>query len=149
MREPRYPIAQDDSMLPVIRALLRCHERADRMLGTFAEARGLTSSQCDVLFTLGDTEGLPFKELSGLSHVSGGTLTPVLNRLEAKGLVQRCKHPSDCRQIIVKLTPEGQALYEATFLPMVDQMRARLIALSPDEQTQLTSLLDKLAVALT
>lgn len=116
-------------------------------MAAFAGAHGLTPSQCDVLFTLGDTDGLPFKDLSELSLVTGGTLTPVLNRMEAKGLVNRGKHPSDSRQIIVKLTPEGQALYRATFLPMVDEVRRRLDVLTPAEQTQLTSLLDRLAVA--
>lgn len=135
-------------MLPVFNALHRCNQRSERLLAAFAEERNLTPSQCDVLFTLGDTNGLPFKELSEQSHVGGGTLTPVLNRMEVKGLVRRCKHPSDCRQIIVRLTPEGQALYEETFLPMVDQVRHRLKSLTPTEQTQLISLLDKLARAL-
>lgn len=135
-------------MLPLMSAILRCAQRADRLLGRFAETRGLTSSQCDVLFTLGDTEGLAFKDLSNQSHVTGGTLTPVLNRMEDKGLVVRCKHPSDSRQIIVRLTPEGQALYEETFLPMVDDVRARLEALPPDEQAQLIGLLDKVARAI-
>lgn len=147
MQDPRYPVAQTDSLLPVIRALHRCTRQSERLMAAYAGAHGLTPSQCDVLFTLGDTDGLPFKDLSELSLVTGGTLTPVLTRMEAKGLVNRCKHPSDSRQIIVKLTPEGQALYRATFLPMVDEVRRRLDVLTPAEQTQLTSLLDRLAVA--
>lgn len=149
MKDLRYPIPQDASLLPLFSALHRCSALTERQLTRFAEARGLTASQCDVLFTLGDTDGLNFKDLSEQSHVTGGTLTPVLNRMEGKGLVKRYKHPTDSRQIIVKLTPQGQALYEETFLPYIDLMRARADAiLSADEQETLTQLIKRLTSGL-
>ncbi len=135
-------------MLPVIRALHRCNQRVERVMNRFVEAHDLTPSQFDVLATLGDTAGLPFKTLSQQALVTGGTLTPVLNRMEAKGLVRRCKDERDSRQVILKLTPEGQALYEATFLPYVDHAQAYVDALAPDEQAELTRLLEKLENAL-
>lgn len=147
-RDPRYPIPQDHMMLPEFRALTVCAQRAERLLDRFVESRGLTCSQFDVLATLGDQPGMTFKELSEQSLVTGGTLTPVLGRMEAKGLVHRCKGPQDARQTIVSLSPEGQAAYEQTFLPFVDHARARLAALTPEEQATLVALLDKLAAAL-
>lgn len=147
-RDARYPVPQSESQLPVIRALTICAQRCERLLDRFVEARGLTPSQFDVLATLGDQPGMTFKELSDQSLVTGGTLTPVLGRMEAKGLVHRCKGPQDARQTIVSLTPEGQVAYEQTFLPYVDHARAHLAALTPKEQAQLTALLQKLAAAL-
>ncbi len=147
-RDPRYPVPQEESLLPVFRALAICNQRTERMLDRFMEAKGLTPSQFDVLASLGDQRGMTFKELSEQSLVTGGTLTPVLGRLETKGLIHRCKGPQDARQTIVSLTPEGQALYEQTFLPFVDHARARLAGLTPAEQAQLTALLQKLAAAL-
>ncbi|HEY9898667.1 MAG TPA: MarR family transcriptional regulator [Pantanalinema sp.] len=147
MRDPRYPVSQDVSLLPVHRALHACVQQSGRVMTRFVEARGLTSSQFDVLATLGDTAGMTFKELSLRSMVTGGTLTPVLNRMEAKGLVARCKGEQDSRQTLVRLTPEGQALYEETFLPFIDFAQGYLDRLTPDEQTQLSALLDKLACA--
>ncbi|MOA40136.1 Transcriptional regulator HosA [compost metagenome] len=114
----------------------------------FLDAHGLTPAQFDVLATLGDTEGLPFKALSQQALVTGGTLTPVLNRMEAKGLLKRFKDERDHRQVILKLTPEGQALYEATFLPYVDHAQGFLDVMSPEEQKQLTQLLTKLSESL-
>ena len=135
-------------MLPVIRALHQCNQRLERVMTRFVEENGLTPAQFDVLATLGDTAGLPFKELGRQALITGGTLTPVLNRLEAKGLVQRCKDERDQRQVILKLTPEGQALYEATFLPHVDLMHGYLGALTPEEQGDLARLLCKFGDAL-
>lgn len=147
MRDPRYPVAQDESLLPVHRALYACVQQSGRVMTRYMEERGLTPSQFDALATLGDTEGMTFKELSQRSMVTGGTLTPVLNRMELKGLVARCKGETDNRQTIVRLTPEGQALYEKTFLPFIDYARSYLDHLTPDEQAQLTLLLNKLAYA--
>ena len=147
-RDPRYPVPHDESMLPVFRALTVCAQRVERLLDRFTESHGLTPSQFDVLATLGDGSGMTFKELSEQSLVTGGTLTPVLGRLEAKGLVSRCKGPQDARQTIVSLTADGQAAYERTFLPFVDHARAHLEVLSEAEQAQLAKLLNKLAGAL-
>lgn len=148
MKDPRYPVPQELSLLPVFRSLTICHQRLERMMARFLQEKDLTLSQFDVLATLGDTEGLPFKQLSQQALVTGGTLTPVLNRMEAKGLLWRCKDERDHRQVILKLTPEGQALYEATFLPYVDHAQRYLDVLTPDEQTQLTALLAKLSGAI-
>lgn len=148
MKDPRYPVPQEISLLPVARALNRCTQNFERLMARYLEERGLTLAQFDVLATLGDTDGMPFKELGRQAFISGGTLTPVLNRLEAKGLVRRCKDERDHRQVILKLTPEGQALYEAVFLPYVDHAQGHIDALTPEEQDALTRLLYKLADAL-
>jgi MarR family transcriptional regulator, 2-MHQ and catechol-resistance regulon repressor len=146
--DSRYPVRQDVSMLPVFRALAACHQRSERVLSRYVEEKGLTPSQFDVLAVLGDTEGMPCKDLSKQSLVTGGTLTPVLDRLEAKGLVRRTKGAQDSRQTIVGLTPEGQALYEEVFLPFVDHAQGYINALSPAEQAELVRLLNKLESAL-
>ena len=147
-RDPRYPVSQCDSQLPIFRALHGCSQRIERLVTRYVEAEDLTPSQFDVLATLGDTEGMAFKDLSQQSMVTGGTLTPVLGRMAAKGLVHRCKGTEDCRQTIVSLTPEGQALYEKVFLPFVDHAQRHLDVLSPSEQAELARLLNKLSSAL-
>lgn len=147
MKDPRYPVEQDVSLMPVHRALYTCAQQSGRVMTRFMEERGLTPSQFDALATLGDTDGMTFKELSQRSMVTGGTLAPVLSRMEAKGLVSRCKGEKDSRQTIVRLTEAGQALYEQTFLPFIDFARTYVDRLTSDEQVQLTTLLDKLTAA--
>lgn len=144
MRDPRYPLDPDESLAPTMVALHKAHQAGERLMERLVAEHDLTPAQFDVLSTLGDTEGLPFKQLSQKALISGGTLTPVLNRLEAKGLVQRLPHPSDKRQLILRLTPEGQARYEASFLPTIDEVQARVGGLSATEQAELTGLLVRL-----
>lgn len=148
MSDLHYPIPQDVSLLPLARALAKCQQQHDRVATRFMDSVGLTPSQFDALAVLGDSPGMTMKELSQLSMITGGTLTPVLDRLEAKGLVTRCKGTQDSRQTIVALTPQGQALYEQAFLPFVAHMRTYSDKLTPDEQQTLVKLLDKFTDAL-
>ena len=143
-----YPFKQDVSLLPALRAMAECFQAFERVSARHIEAMGLTPSQFDALAVLGDTPGMTCKELGSRALISGGTLTPVLDRMEGKGLTTRSKSEADSRQTIVSLTEAGQALYEATFLPHVKLMRGYLDVLDEAEQTQLVSLLGKLKGAL-
>ncbi len=147
--EPKHvPIPQDASLLPVHRAIFACTQQLQRLGSRFIESFGLTPSQFDVLVTLGDTEGMLCKTLSKDSLIFGGTLNPVVERLAAKGLVKRAKGELDCRQTIVALTPEGQALYERMFPAFVAEMRGYQSMLTDAEQDQLATLLRKLTAGM-
>lgn len=136
-----------DSRLPVLNALIRCFTQVDRVCQRHIEELGLTPSQFDVLATLGDTAGMTCKALGEESLITRGTLIPVLDRLESKGLIGRSKGQSDCRQTIVRLTEEGQATYERTFEKYVATIKPYLDALTPEEQAELIRLLGKLGAA--
>lgn len=138
------PIPNDVSLLPVLRHLTECYLQVDRTTTRQIEATGLTHPQFDVLVTLGDTDGLSCKALGEQTFITKGTLTSILDRLEAKGLVVRSRGVTDTRQIYCKLTPEGQALYERIFLPFVESVRPRIGVLDAREQDELIALLQKL-----
>jgi len=78
----------------------------------FLEPLGLTHPKYLVLLALWESEPLSVKELSRLVQLDPGTLSPLLKRLEARGLVQRQRDPRDERALAVSLTPEGRALRE-------------------------------------
>ena len=138
------PIPNDVSLLPVLRRLTECYLQVDRTTTRQIEATGLTHPQFDVLVTLGDTDGLSCKALGEQTFITKGTLTSILDRLEAKGLVVRSRGVTDTRQIFCKLTPDGQALYQRIFLPFVESIRPRIGVLSAAEQDELIVLLQKL-----
>jgi MarR family 2-MHQ and catechol resistance regulon transcriptional repressor len=144
-----YPVPQDESLLPVFRALAECFQQVTRVGTRHIESMGVTGSQFDALVVLGDTSGMTCKELGQRSLISGGTLTPVLDRLESKGLVKRVKCDQDNRQTIVSLTSGGQALYEAVFLPHIAYMRTFSDQLTTTERQDLVQLLGKLKEAFT
>ena len=79
------------------------------------KSMGLTESQFDVIATLGNTEGMTCKELGERTLITKGTLTGVVDRLEAKKIVRRVASPSDGRCQIVQLTKAGDALFAKVF----------------------------------
>jgi len=74
------------------------------------EPLGLTHPKYLVMLALWESEPLSVKELSRLVQLEPATLSPLLKRLEARGLVRRERDPRDERALAVVLTPEGRAL---------------------------------------
>ena len=74
------------------------------------EPMGLTHPQYLVMLALWQQAPLSVKELSRLLLLDPGTLSPLLKRLEAGGLVRRERDRSDERSLAVTLTDAGRAL---------------------------------------
>jgi MarR family transcriptional regulator, organic hydroperoxide resistance regulator len=73
---------------------------------------GLTYPQYLVMLVLWEKDSVPVKEIGERLFLDSGTLTPLLKRMEAAGLVKRTRSSEDERQVLVALTPHGQALKE-------------------------------------
>ena len=71
------------------------------------DALGLTYPQYLAMFALWEHDDLTVKELGELLHLDSGTLTPLLKRLEAMGLVRRARDTADERSVRINLTPAG------------------------------------------
>ncbi|MFA6310972.1 MAG: MarR family transcriptional regulator [Sterolibacterium sp.] len=103
------------SFLPIVRELVRCYQAFESHSALHIRSMGLTPPQFDIVATLGNTEGMNFKELGEKTLITKGTLTGVVDRLEAKKLVSRSASPTDGRSQIVRLTAKGEALFGETF----------------------------------
>jgi DNA-binding MarR family transcriptional regulator len=73
---------------------------------------GLTYPQYLVMLALWERDDVTVKEIGGRLQLDSGTLTPLLKRLEAAGLVRRSRDPADERQVRIALTSEGRAMRE-------------------------------------
>ncbi len=73
-------------------------------------ALGLTYPQYLVLLVLWEGDGLTVKALGERLYLDSGTVTPLLKRLEARGLLERRRDEEDERQVLVFLTPAGREL---------------------------------------
>nr|WP_308117383.1 MarR family transcriptional regulator [Streptomyces fuscigenes] len=71
---------------------------------------GLTYPQYLVLLALWERDQVPVKELRRALQLDYGTLTPLLKRLEAAGLLRRERQADDERTVRVGLTEQGIAL---------------------------------------
>jgi DNA-binding MarR family transcriptional regulator len=74
------------------------------------DALDLTYPQYLVMFALWEQDDISVKEIGELLHLDSGTLTPLLKRLEAMGLVRRTRDTADERSVRISLTPAGTAL---------------------------------------
>ena len=74
------------------------------------EKLGLTYPQYLALLALWETSPLGVGELGARLRLDSGTLTPLLKRMEAAGLVARRRSAQDERRVEIALTPEGVAL---------------------------------------
>ncbi|MFJ6618922.1 MarR family winged helix-turn-helix transcriptional regulator [Kitasatospora sp. NPDC091335] len=107
---------------------------------------GLTYPQYLVMLVLWEDGELPVKRIGERLRLDSGTLSPLLKRLEAAGLVRRERSPEDERSVTVRLTPEGSALRERA-----GQVPRRLLAatgLPVEDLAALRGLLDRVTGAL-
>ena len=70
----------------------------------------LTYPQYLVLLVLWETDGRSVSEIGERLYLDSATLTPLLKRLQAAGLVTRTRAASDERQVIIARTDTGRAL---------------------------------------
>ena len=70
----------------------------------------LTYPQYLVMLVLWERDALTVSEIGERLYLESATLTPLLKRLEAAGLLDRARSAEDERQVIISLTAEGRAL---------------------------------------
>jgi MarR family transcriptional regulator, organic hydroperoxide resistance regulator len=103
-------VSSDDSALEFIRLLWavdhELHSVSKRMIGRF----GLTAPQRLAVRFIGREPGIALGALAGLLHLDPGTITGIVQRLEASGLVERARGEHDTRRSHLALTTKGQVL---------------------------------------
>ena len=101
----------------------------------------LTYTQYIAMMALWENKSLDVKALGELLFLDSGTLTPLLKKLEEKGLVLRQKTDKDGRQLIVSLTQKGRDLKRE--IQVVPHQIGSCVDLSPEEGAELKRLLLK------
>jgi DNA-binding MarR family transcriptional regulator len=71
---------------------------------------GLTYPQYLVMLVLWEQDGILVKDIGARLFLDSGTLTPLLKRLEANGLLARKRDPHDERQVRISLSAQGREL---------------------------------------
>lgn len=93
-------------------ALYAANNAFGRSYKPLLDPLGLTYPQYLVMLCLWERDGLKVGEIGSRLFLETNTLTPLLKRLEAAGLVRRQRDSKDERQVRVTLTAEGRALRE-------------------------------------
>jgi DNA-binding MarR family transcriptional regulator len=108
---------------------------------------GLTYPQYVALLVLWERGEATVKDLGAALMLDSGTLSPLLKRLEAAGLVTRARDIGDERSVVVSLTEAGAALKERA--AGVPAELARATGMSPAELASMRDTLAALTAALT
>lgn len=91
-------------------ALYGAANRVTRLYRPMLDALGLTYPQYLVMLVLWETSPRTVGALGEALDLESSTLTPLLKRMEAQGLVERARDPEDERRVIITLTPAGVTL---------------------------------------
>jgi DNA-binding MarR family transcriptional regulator len=129
--------------------LLTCSSMIEARLRTLLRERfGTTLPRFDLMAQLEKApEGLTMGELSQRMMVSGGNATGIVSQLVSEGLVDRTALPNNRRTFIVRLTPQGQAVFARMATEHELWVIGLLGQLEPDEVDQLMQLLARVKEA--
>ena len=79
---------------------------------------GVTYPQYLVMLVLWENDGMPVNDIAQKLILNTNTVTPLLKRMEAMGLVSRIRSEEDERKVIIQLTEKGKAMKtEAAHIP--------------------------------
>ncbi|MBP1627871.1 MAG: transcriptional regulator, MarR family [Holophagaceae bacterium] len=101
----------DPVSLEVMQEFRRINHLRLSMLARSLPKPGLPPTQGLCMNVIGENEGITQRELSKALHISPATLTGVIQRMEAQGLVERWADEKDHRLMRLRLGKEGQALH--------------------------------------
>jgi DNA-binding MarR family transcriptional regulator len=138
--------ADSQDFIPLVRELLSAYHAfasfdAD---GHRLSGSDLTVAQANVIFTLGNTDGMTCKDIGDWTHITKGTLTGVIDRLEGKDLVERWAVEGDGRKTIIALSRRGERVFKKEFPRHVSYLKDRFDRLGARDRDQAVRLLQKI-----
>ena len=128
-------------------SLFRAQVAVMRTLAAEFPSKEITLNEYDVLFTVSREPGRRIR-LRDLNHhvlLTQPSVSRMVDRLAARGLLTKTTDPDDGRGTIVELTPDGLALFRGVAHVHMDSISERVGGiLDDDDLTQLIALCDRL-----
>ena len=131
-----------DEVLVSLRRIIRATDLHSRKLG---KETGLTAPQLVIIKAVGSLTEPTVSDVAKAVSLSLATVTTILNRLETNHLVQRTRSTVDRRQVIVTLTPSGEAMRLQAPKPLQDRFVDRFTKLESWEQHHIVAALERVA----
>jgi DNA-binding MarR family transcriptional regulator len=99
-----------DEAMRLFRAIRRIAHAIDLRSQEVARTVGLTIPQIVVLASVRDRGEVTTREISRAAHMTAATVVAILDKLEARGLIERYRSRVDRRIVHTRLTPRGKAV---------------------------------------
>ena len=112
-----------------------------RKYNPLLEELDLTYTQYITMLALWEKDQISVKELGEKLYLDSGTLTPLLNKLKSKGLIDKVKQEKDGRELILLLTKKGIELKKKAL--NIPEAIGKCVKLEKDEAIEFFGLLNK------
>lgn len=122
--------------------LYACSRETIRLYKPYLDELELTYTQYISMMVLWERKSVTVKELGTELYLDSGTLTPLLKKLESKGLLTRKRSTEDERNLIVTITEKGEDLKEKAVA--IHNSMAACVNLTPEESLTMYRLLYKM-----
>ncbi|HET6177567.1 MAG TPA: MarR family transcriptional regulator [Candidatus Sulfotelmatobacter sp.] len=123
--------------------LARTTDLLSRGLVRILKTEDLSPTQYNVLRILrGTPEGLPCGEIAARMITRDPDVTRLLDRLEKRGLISRCRETEDRRMVMARITPEGLKVLSRLDAPVEETHRRQMGHLGKERLRALAELLD-------
>jgi DNA-binding MarR family transcriptional regulator len=130
--------------------LLRTTDMLSRHLSQVLKTENLSSNQYNVLRILrGAPDGLACGEIGNRMITRDPDITRLLDRLEKRGLISRCRESKDRRMVLTRIMPQGLELLARLDEPVRETHRRQLGHLSRQRLKELTELMRESRARLT
>lgn len=140
-RRPDAPRERGWETDSVERSITRSLRRIIRAVGLYSREllrrRNLTTSQLATLRQLGRHGRLSGGDLARGIEVSQATITGIVDRLEARGLVTRTRSSGDRRKVEIDLTEAGREVVATSPPPLHERFMVRLAELPEEERREI------------
>lgn len=136
-------MTEEERLLVSIRRIIRATDLYSKHL---SKTVGLTAPQLMLLQTVHDLGAVAISRLSAEMSLSQATVTTIVDRLEARGLVCRRRSETDKRVVNALLTPGGEEVLSSAPRPLQDTFSARFQALESWEKSMIVAAMERVAV---
>ncbi|OLR91482.1 MarR family winged helix-turn-helix transcriptional regulator [Actinokineospora bangkokensis] len=138
----------DSSVMAAVTSVMRVQQILQSAVDAALKPHGLTFARYEalVLLTFSKAGSLPMRVMGERLQLHPTSVTNIVDRLEADGLVRRLPHPTDRRTTLAEITDEGRTR-RAAATEAVTGVDFGLKGLTERQTGQLTDLLSKVRKA--
>ena len=145
MNSTKSNLESGDEAVSAYVKLIRTAEQLHAEVSRGLSAEGLTASQFSTLKVLRMKGPLPQKSIASYLLRTGGNITVVVDNLEREKLVVRERDTQDRRQVYVRLTEEGAALFDRLYPAHLERIRQAMQGIVAEELSDFTQQLNRLS----
>jgi DNA-binding MarR family transcriptional regulator len=126
-----------DPLDTILRSFQILQMHTSHLTAQVSSALGIGAPEFRLLLYIASTEGITPKLAADFLGLTSGTITSLVDRMVAAGLIERVPNPDDRRSLILQLAPDGDvavervtALYRSAFRASIPAKDLKLVAAS-------------------